>query len=537
MTSENKTTNRLSFDLMERSAIDWFPKPNSEYFLVSEGLSKPYMFCRSNDTSVLFFECGVSAQFTVIDCGHVDSLTISASNSKRGTYISLDTNFINGVIFPVQPKHDSGRPLKQQVVLARFHRATQKQHVVCNEMQNLHADILNTALPFDLIDKYFSSYKPKACSPDSPLNFWIRTIVTHRKDTQTLVDVCREIIASDGTILGQACYDVENKVIYRYVRDDKTPFRAWQSIGVEVPSDDPINLQNWPRKERVGLCSEETLCSGATVSDVWNVPESDRLKSWTKVTDRSHGYLKYQCLNTACSYLSVGVGRWMLDTELQCKNILEISPIVDHVLEWYLSAANKKNEKSSDVTCTCVHVVPQPDPKPIPSDNSMDVSANPVIGVAENPPSATVPQPPVVAKNPEFVVSEIRFKASIRLKNSNCNPMSTEWSIDCSKSVNNLKSLLYVLKAWSDGSYFNATDAMDRQMEYNISDMTIVWRNVDEFGNSSSRGCSSETRAILKTGMENSDGIVVVERVTKQSDIDLFYHRIDYLVSALQKLV
>ena len=550
MTSEIKTTNQFSFEGMENNAINWFPKPNTSYsvhYTCGKETPKPYIFKRSKSKCGedennspggvrFYYHDSQFEQHTTIY--HKDWFLETRTGKGFEIKCSLDNEQINGVLFSIQAKPDAGRPLKQQVVLARFSRSTQKQHVICSELQNLHAGILNTALPPSLIEKYFTSYKPKTAEMDGMLHFWIRTIVTHRKDTQALVEVCREIVASDGTILGQACYDVENKVIYRYVRDDKTPFRAWQSIGIEEPSSyDPINLKKWPRKERVGLCSEETLCSGATVSDVWNVSESDRLTSWTKVTDASYGYLKYQCLNSHCSPCVAGVGRWMLDTELQCKNILEISPIVDHLLDRCSSINNEKNEKSSVVSCTCTHTVPQLDPKPTPSENSMDVSTNPDIGVAEKNPVADASQPPLVGKTHELAVSSIKFKASVRLQGSNCNPMSSKWSIDCSKTGNNLRGLLYYLKAWSDGSYFHATAAMDGQMEYTFSDMTIIWRNVDEIGNSLSYGCSTETKVILKSGMENNTGIVAIDVVKTRSDIDLFYRRIGYLISELQKLV
>lgn len=539
MTSTNETTNRLSFEGMENDAINWFPKPNTEYTITRNWTHKPYAFLGLGSTlgrQVLtpFFQ-DTKTPYTMID--HSGEYLI---DNTPGSFekVYLNAAQINGVVFPEQDISVTGEPdVHRQVVLAWYARASHRQLGICPEIQNLHADVLNTALPFDLVEKYFVSYKPKACSPDGMLHFWIRTIVTRRQDTQTLMDVCREIIALDGAILGQACYDVENKIIYRYVRDDKTPFRAWQSIGVEIPSDDPINLQNWPRKERVGLRSG-SMCYGTIVSSgAWNVPEFSRLLTWTKVTDRSHGYLMYQCLNSHCRPCCTGVGQWMSDTDLECKNILEKTPIADRVVECFSSVANEKNGKSSVVSCTCAHTVPQPDPKLTPPGIPRHVLTNSTIGFARPLRNRVVSQqPPLVVKRPNTSVTSVRFKAYIRLRGSNCNPMSSEWSIDCSKTGTNLRGVLHYLKAWSDGSYFHATAAMDGQMEYSLSDMTIIWRNLDEIGNSPSPG-STETGVILKSGMENDDGIVAFEKITKKTDIDLFYRRIDYLISELQKLV
>ena len=464
MNSDNKPipVNRHSFEGMERAAIDWFPEPSSVYFINYRygDVQKPYVYCRDKQeikTAGLRVSERVhfyfnNNQFYCHTSIHHKGVC-SRKNDDDGGTCSLATSQINGVLFPEQLVINTQNvDATRQVVLARFNRSTQKQHVVCEKLQSLHVDVLDTALPLDLIEKYFTSYKPKTAEMDGMLHFWIRTIATRRKDTEELMDVCREIVAQDGTILGQACYDVENKVIYRYVRVDNTPFHGWQFIGTNT-SPFPNTLDNWPRKERVGLCFDMNQHDKVSVMNAWREIDSVYLDSGSAT--KSYGYLKYR-YSRYIEPCRLDIHLWMVDTELQCKTMLEKPSIVDQNIKPCLSDSNEKNEKLSDVTCTRVHAVPQPDPTPTLSDDPFDISNYPVFnGVARPLHDHIVLQQIPVTKNPKIVVSSIEFRAFVFVESGEDCPQTSTYDLHSERIGTNVKGLLSVLKSCRDGYYFD----------------------------------------------------------------------------------
>lgn len=184
---------------------------------------------------------------------------------------------------------------------------------------------------------------------------------------------------------------------------------------------------------------------------------------------------------------------------------------------------------------------PQPVPNTssiqVPPGNSMDVTTNTNIGVADKPSDAAV-QPPPVVKNPKLVVDSITFSASIHFQGNARRPISEHYSLDHLKSGYDVDRLLAFLKSWNDGSYFDENSILGdgRVVDYSFSDMEIKWRFVNESTEIPPK-CTVKTQTIVGMGMKTDSGFYSSETIKTPADVQLFYDRIHYMISILKNLV
>lgn len=174
----------------------------------------------------------------------------------------------------------------------------------------------------------------------------------------------------------------------------------------------------------------------------------------------------------------------------------------------------------------------------------MDVSTPPAnIGVVDKAPSVTSQQP-TVAKKSKIVVSSIKFDASICLRGVKHNPMSSTWALKTGEFDNDVNTLLRVLRAWRDGSYFDKDSLIERRATYEFSDVKIEWRFVGDDDDDNTEFSQpnpwlhSKTTTDIEMGMMDRTGVYPESREIETEDgIQPFYSRLDYLISELKNLV